>query len=292
MKKVLIIGIDSFTGFHLSAYLKTLSYEVFGTSYKQEKSNIYKCDITNKQNIVNILKSIQPNFIINLAAISYVGHGNDEEFYKINTIGTLNILDSIISLDIKLNKIILASSATVYGNQETHVLDESLCPNPTNHYGASKFAMECLAKNYFKTLPIIITRPFNYTGVGQSDNFLIPKIVKHFKQKSKTIELGNLQVKREFNDISFICKAYEKLLKINKNSEIVNLATNNAISLLSIIQYMNSLSDYEINVQINPKFVRKNEIHLLTGSSQKLYSLIGKIETISIKKTLRNMLEA
>ncbi len=65
----------------------------------------------------------------------------------------------------------MASSATIYGNQGLEVLDESLCPIPANHYGASKYAMECLVKNYFTKLNIIITRPFNYTGVGQAEHF-------------------------------------------------------------------------------------------------------------------------
>ncbi len=66
------------------------------------------------------------------------------------------------------------------------VLDESLCPKPANHYGASKYAMESLVSGYFNKLPIIIIRPFNYTGVGQADHFLIPKIVEHFREKKKS----------------------------------------------------------------------------------------------------------
>ena len=78
----------------------------------------------------------------------------------------------------------MVSSATVYGNQKTSVLDESLAPSPNNYYGISKLAMEFMVRNYFEAFPVIITRPFNYTGIGQSKNFVVPKIVDHFKKKS------------------------------------------------------------------------------------------------------------
>ncbi len=192
----------------------------------------------------------------------------------------------------KPQKIILASSATVYGNQGVEVLDESLCPMPANHYGASKYAMECLAKGYFQKLPIIITRPFNYTGVGQAEHFLIPKIVKHFKEKQKTIELGNLDVSREFNDVSYVCEAYKRLLECEAKSEAVNICSNKGIKLLDVIESMNNLAGYEIEVKVNPAFVRKDEIKSLTGCTNKLYAMIGTLEQKPIEETLRGILEA
>lgn len=282
MKKVLITAINSFTGRYLEKHLKNSNYEVVGTTSKS-------CDITKKDDILNVLKEYKPDFIVHLAAISFVGHSNIEEFYKVNTVGTINLLDAVIELNIGVDKIILSSSATVYGNQNREILDESICPMPANHYGASKYVMECLARNYFDKLPIIITRPFNYTGIGQAENFLVPKIVKHFKENKKEIELGNLDVKREFNDVSFICEAYKKLLESEIRSEVVNIASQNPIPLFDLIQAMNEISAYKIEVKVNPAFVRKDEIKTLCGSSKKLFSLIGDINTIPIKETLENM---
>lgn len=280
MKKVLITGINSFTGKYLEKYLNKNGFEVVGTT-----SNA--CDITKIDDIIRVLDNSKPNFIIHLAAVSFVGHKDNEDFYKVNTIGTINLLDAVLKLDLNIKKILLSSSATVYGNQTLEILDESLCPSPTNHYGASKYAMECLARNYFDKLPIIITRPFNYTGIGQANHFLIPKIVEHFKDKRSEIELGNLDVKREFNDIGFVCEAYMKLLKSEVRSEIVNISSENPISLLNVIEIMNKLSGYEIKVKVNPNFVRKDEIKNLCGSSNKLFNLIGKIK----RKEIKNILE-
>lgn len=292
MKKVLITGIDSFTGIHLSSYLENSGYDVYGTSLNKSDKKKYICDITKKDDIVKVLNQIKPDYLIHLSGISFAAHGNNEDFYKVNTIGTTNILDAFLDLNLNPKKIILASSATVYGNQGLEVLDESLCPMPANHYGASKYSMECLAKGYFEKLPIIITRPFNYTGVGQAEQFLIPKIVKHFKEKKDVIELGNLHVEREFNDISFTCEVYKKLLESQSKNEVVNIASNRGIKLLDVISMMNNMVNYEIKVEVNPEFVRKDEIKSLTGSNAKLFSLIENVEQKDFKQTLKEMLEA
>ena len=289
MKKILITGIDSFTGYHLSSYLQNLGYEVHGTSFFENGDKKYKCDITIKENIIDILQKVKPNYCIHLSGISFAAHGNNEDFYKVNTIGTTNLLDAFIEVKFNPKKIILVSSATVYGNQGLEVLDESLCPKPANHYGASKYSMECLAQDYFTKLPILIVRPFNYTGILQDSNFLIPKIVKHFKEKKKSIELGNLHVSREFNDVSFVCEVYKKLLECDENSEIINIATNREINLLDVVTSMCEIAGYKIEVKVNPKFIRKDEIKSLTGSNKKLFNLVGKVEQKEFKYTLREM---
>jgi GDP-6-deoxy-D-talose 4-dehydrogenase len=288
-KKVLITGIDSFTGKHLTSYLEQSGYDVYGTSLFIESDRVFKCDITDKENILNIFKQFQPDCIIHLSGISFAVHGKIEDFYNVNTIGTTNILESLVELNINPKKIVLASSATVYGNQGLEVLDESLCPTPANHYGASKYTMECLARNYFNKLNIIITRPFNYTGIGQADHFLIPKIVSHFKQKKEQIELGNVDVSREFNDIGYVCEIYEKLLSSKDSSEIVNISSNRVVKLVEIIDIMNQISGYEINVKINQDFVRKDEIKSLSGSTNKLFSIIGNIKQKSFSELLNVM---
>lgn len=290
--RVLITGIDSFTGQHLSLYLKNRGYNVYGTSKVEGGNKVYKCDITIKESISNIIKGIKPDYLIHLAGISFVAHNNNNDFYKVNSIGSINILDALIETKYYPKKILMVSSAVVYGNQKMESLDESLCCAPANHYGASKYSMECLTATYFQKLNILIARPFNYTGVGHSYDFLIPKIIKHYKDKSKTIELGNIDVTREFNDIEFVCEAYKRLLECDTKSRVVNIASGRGVKLLSIIELMNDIARYKINVAINPSFVRKHEIDTLVGSSELLFDLVGEIEQKDFRQTLREMYEA
>jgi nucleoside-diphosphate-sugar epimerase len=290
---VLITGINGFTGTHLEKYLQGQGFDVVGTVIgTPTRANHIQCDITQKDQVEQVIKSVRPDYIVHIAAISFVGESNASLIYDVNVIGTENILQSLLKYDIRPQKTILASSATVYGNQGKEVLDESMCPAPVNHYGCSKLAMEHMAATYFDKLDMIITRPFNYTGIGQEKHFLIPKIVAHFKEKKHRIELGNLDVVREFNDVDFVCEVYRRLLESPAKSEVVNIASDRGIRLLDVITMMEEIAEYDIDVRVNPAFVRKNEIKQLTGSPQKLHSLIGEVSQRNLKQTLRMMFEA
>lgn len=287
---VLITGINGFTGKHLEAFLKNKGYIVYGTSFSKSKNkNHFKCDILNSDEIRNLLAKVQPNYIIHLAAISFVASKDVSNIYVTNVIGTQNLLDAVVDLQISTDKILLASSAAIYGNIGS-ILSEEMCPRPANHYGNSKLAMENIAANFFDKLNIIITRPFNYTGVGQEEHFLIPKIVSHFKQKKNTIELGNIDTLREYNNVGFLIDSYEKLLTSNFHSGAVNIASGNTHSIKDILEIMTDISSHSIRININEKFIRKHEIKELKGSPKKLIKIVGKMTNeYSLKETLEQM---
>lgn len=292
-KRLLITGIAGFTGDHLARYFTALGYEVYGTTIDEPcMPNLFRCDLRDRDAIRSVVEHIHPTHVIHLAAISFVAESNTSLIYDVNVIGSCNLLDALAGLSKAPQKVILASSATVYGDQGCEVLDESMCPRPVNHYGCSKLVMEQMASTYRSKFPIIITRPFNYTGVGQPEHFLIPKIVNHFKEHKSIIELGNLHVEREFNDIRDVCEIYAKLLTCDAQGETLNLCTGRGITLLSVIDRMNEIAGYEIEVRVNPAFVRPNEIKRLVGSVDRLTSLIGTIKPRPIRDTLLSMYEA
>ena len=291
-KKVLITGINGFTGVHLEKELTNQGFDVYGTVIGNPKKEKHlQCDITKKDQVDQTIREINPDYVIHMAAISFVGESNASLIYDVNVIGSENILKSLHEQQIHPEKVIMASSATVYGTQKSEILDESMCPNPVNHYGISKLATEYMAQSYFDKLNIIITRPFNYSGVGQERHFLIPKIVSHYREKRSGIELGNLDVAREFNTVDYIVKIYSRLMLSSADSEIVNLASNKAIKLLDVIDEMNRIAGYEINVSVNPAFVRENEIKSLSGSTQKLRRLVPTLPTLEndFSKMLKTM---
>lgn len=285
--KVLVTGLEGFTGVYLENTLREKGYEVYGTSLTDSpKPHIFTCNITKRIEIKTIVQDICPDFVIHLAAVSFVGESNASLIYDVNVIGTENLLEALLHLEKKPKKVILVSSATVYGNQDIEILEETMCPKPISHYGFSKLAMEHLACTYFDKLPIIITRPFNYVGIGQGEHFLIPKIVSHYQKNYTTIELGNLNVAREFNDVRDIVLWYSDLLQSQAQGEIVNLCSGNAVSLMDIISSMNLLAGYNIDVKVNPKFVRNNEIKTLFGSTVKLSRFTPNRTLKSIQDTL------
>lgn len=293
MKKVLLTGVDGFTGKYVAKELIEKGYQVVGLVYKHAAEGQVACDLTDKQAVKDCLTEVKPDYVVHLAALSFVGHADQKAFYDVNVFGALNILEAAKELGLTFKKMIFASSANIYGSPiGVEKIDESVSPAPVNHYAMSKLAMEYMLKLWFEQFPLVITRPFNYTGPGQAEQFLIPKIVSHFKQKSPDIELGNIDVYRDFSDVRDIAKAYVSLLESDVCSEVVNLCSGNVSSLSSIIEQMERIAGYKINVKVNPAFVRANEIKVLGGDNSKLISLTGFKPTITIDKTLLDMYNA
>lgn len=280
--RLLITGADGFTGRHLSITARALGYEVI----------FLASDLTDSSAVMQEILNVDPNYVIHLAAISAVTHSDENAFYKVNLFGTINLLDALIALSVKPKKIILASSANVYGNVDSCSIHEDIVPKPINHYAISKLAMEHISRTYLEELPIVITRPFNYTGKGHDERFLIPKIVRHYIQKSRQIELGNINVLREYNDVRVICDAYLKLLKLGVVGEIYNVCSGKMYSIDEIISSLNRLTSHDMKVKINPEFIRKNEVFKLAGSIEKLEATIGCINHPNLEDTLSWMLSA
>ena len=278
--KALITGADGFTGKHLTNFLSESGYEVFHLT----------SDLLDTVNLDKELLAVNPHFVIHLAGISFAAYENSEEIYRVNTVGSLNLLESCRKLR-EINRVILASSAAVYGNQAASVLDEALCPRPVSHYGCSKLNVELLAKNYSQYFPITVVRPFNYTGVGHDEIFVIPKIVNAFKERATELSLGRIDVYREFNDVRDVCATYEKLLSCGSQSTLVNICSGKAVCLEGILNTLETLCGYRPLIQIDEKFVRKNEIKTLSGSIGHLIELTGYEFKYSIEDTLNWMLE-
>ena len=237
-----------------------------------------------------------PDWVIHFAGISFVASKDDEAFYKVHALGSSNLLASLSKLRKKPVKVLLASSATVYGNSNVAHASEDQQLNPIDHYAMSKVAMEEMAKTFMDRLPIIIARPFNYTGPGQKGNFLIPKLIAHFTQKNASIELGNLNVEREFNDINMICEAYLNLLQYGTPAETYNVGSGNARSLKQVINTLIQMTGHAIEVKVNPDFVRANEVRRMCADPAKLNALFQaqgiQLNVPPLEYTLQRMLQA
>jgi nucleoside-diphosphate-sugar epimerase len=262
--RVLITGINGFTGQYIADGLSQDNYQCFGL----------KSDLRDRQGVIDEVIGIKPHYVIHLAAVSFSAELDFTKIYDVNVMGSINLLDALSELKNPPKKVIIASTAAVYGNCGVSCLEESLSPAPVSHYACSKLSMEFMSQSYVNKFPIIITRPFNYTGLGHDERFLIPKIVRAYRGGKKELELGNLDISREFNDVRDICVMYQRLLGSNLEHGVVNLCSGKAISLMEIIEMMNGISGYQMNIAVNPKFVRSNEIKVLSGSTLKLKSHI------------------
>lgn len=284
--KILLTGADGFTGRPFAELARNAGHEVVAL----------RSDLTDAKALVAEVLQVQPEAVVHLAAIAFVGHEHNEAFYAVNVVGTTNLLDALKRLPQKPKKVLLASSANVYGNCEQSPIVETETPAPVNHYAMSKLAMEQLARTYMGQLDIVIMRPFNYTGPGQSEDFLIPKLAKHFAQRSASISLGNLDVEREFNDVRMVCEAYLKLLSLGQAGEIYNVCSGRPHDLRTVIDTFTRLTGHSLRLVVDPAFVRANEVHSLYGSCDKLRLLLDAagedLKTFTLEETLIEVLQS
>lgn len=290
---VLLTGANGFTGKYVRAELEAAGYTVIGAVVGVARGrNEVTLDITSSDNCRRVMESVRPDYLIHLAAISFVQHADVEAFYRVNVIGTLNLLQAIADVRLALRRVLVASSANVYGNATAGMISESQPPQPVNHYAVSKIAMEYMVRTWCDRLPVVLTRPFNYTGVDQQPHFLVPKIVSHFKRREPVIELGNLDVERDFSDVRMVARAYRGLLEADCAGQIVNVCSGRAYSLRAILEMMEKISGYRIQVQVNPAFVRQSEVKTLVGSPALLHTLLKELEVIPLEQTLQWMAQA
>jgi nucleoside-diphosphate-sugar epimerase len=238
-----------------------------------------------------LIAKVRPDVVVHLAAISFVAHGDAAEIYRTNIVGTRNLLEALVDCGQEPTAVLLASSANIYGQTTIDPIVESTPPNPLNDYAVSKLAMEQMARLWMDKLPVTIVRPFNYTGVGQSSKFLLPKIIDHYRRGKKEIELGNLDVARDFSDVRMVAKAYAKLIELAPAGEVFNICSAQAHTLQQILAVMAEIAGYEIRVKVNPAFVRENEVKSLRGSNVKLTEAIGSMDVVPLRETLRWMYE-
>jgi nucleoside-diphosphate-sugar epimerase len=260
--KILLTGAAGFTGRFFMTAAEAAGHQVIAL----------QANLTDQSLVADEVALAQPDAVVHLAAISFVGHADDSAFYAVNVVGTTNLLAALAALPVRPSSVLLASSANVYGNCASPITEKQ-APAPVNHYAMSKLAMEHMAWSYQDRLPIVMTRPFNYTGPGQAPQFLIPKLVSYFARKAEKIELGNLNFELEFNDVRMVCKAYLALIEHGVPGQVYNVCSGQPFALQHVIDTLEQLTGHSMAIKVNPAFVRVNEVHRLCGNPDKLKAL-------------------
>jgi nucleoside-diphosphate-sugar epimerase len=295
-KRALITGLSGFTGRYVEQELRAAGYEVYGTITPGQDAaeRQFAVDLNDRAGLAAMVREVRPHVVAHLAAIAFVGHGDIEQLYRVNVAGTRNLLEALAGLEVKPEAVLIASSANIYGNTDVGVIGEDVPAAPANDYAVSKLAMEYMAKLWQDKLPLIVVRPFNYTGVGQHENFLLPKIVSHFRRQAADIELGNLGVWRDFSDVRMVAQSYRRLLAAPSVTagRVFNICSGHGYSLGEALDMMADIAGYRINVHVNPAFVRPNEVVRLVGDNSRLTAATGVIATVPLADTLRWMYHA
>ena len=284
MSRVLIFGAGGFVGSYLCKEFLNNGYKVSGTdkgegSALPSEVDFYKTDLMQADEVEKLIGQIQPDIIVNLAAISSVGASWNmpQATMAINVIGALNIMEAARKSEQK-PRILFVGSSEEYVISE-NPLDENTQLNANNPYGISKVTQEQFAKLYREQygLKIYCVRPFNHTGIGQKDTFVLPSFCKQVAEIDKSgkdgkIQVGNLKVKRDFSHVKDVVRAYRMIVESDNCNQIYNVGSGNAYSLEDMLTYIIGLSDQNIEIEVDQIRIRPTDQPVICCDR----SLIGK----------------
>ena len=296
-KRVLITGASGFIGqVVLKEMLKNEDIDFFAIDTRKipnisiEKQELIS--LLDKEKLMEIIKRYKPNVIIHLAAIALVTHDNVGEIYNVNVQGTENLLEVTQEYCDKGTRVILASTAGVYGNQKVEKYKEDLPYNPANNYSYSKMITEYLGKRYKDDLEIVTIRPFNIIGVGQSEKFLVPKLVEHFADKKEKLSVGNISSFRDYVDVEYCAEVIMELVLREKiDFDILNICSGIPTSGEMILQLLQEMTSFKPEIEISKNFVRKNEVWRMIGDTTRLSEFMNGKKSQSVKDILLKMLD-
>ena len=308
MRKILVTGVSGFTGRYFTDLLAKSApdgIKIFGIdktrpSLKAGDFNFLRLDLSDKDRVFKAIKEINPQRILHLAGLNF---GRDyAELFKHNVISTRNILDGLVKNRSKA-RILIVGSAAEYGivPQKGLPISESAALRPVSPYGVSKVVQDLLALQYHATfgLDIVIARPFNIVGPGQSADFVCGSIVKQIKDictaraKSDTLTIGNLYTSRDFIDVRDVVKAYWKLLACGKkfSGEIFNIGSGKAYSVSEIINLMVNYCGKKVRIRQRAAIVRRKDIPVQIADIKKIRTVTGWKPMIPIELSLQEMYE-
>ncbi len=287
-ERVLITGATGFTGRLLAARLRQNGREVIAFSHGTNDEGVLNVDLRDFHSLRQALSQFRPRAVVHLAGIAAIGHSDIGEIYSANVVGTANLFSALAAAKIEPQIVIVASSAQVYVAQQAPLTEDSPLL-PQSHYAVSKRAAEDIARIYSSRFPVIVTRPFNYTGPGQSLSFLVPKIVQHYAERKSEIRLGNLDLFRDFSDVNRVIEAYCRLVSGAIDPNTVNICSGHSVHLADIPKILEEISGHTLKVVTDPSLIRRDEPHIIAGSPSRLEKLIGPLPNPEFRETLFEM---
>lgn len=305
MKKALIIGINGFVGTYLSNELRNNGCVCYGADLNIENMNseniqVVKLDILDKEMVKKVLSNINPDYIINLAAVSSVklSWAIPQKTFEVNVTGTINILEAIKDLRLK-SRLLLIGSSEQYGSIDySKSVSEESELNALNPYGISKETQEKLAIMYSKSygIDVLMVRAFNHIGPGQGTGFVVPDFASQMVEIEKgnlepVISVGNLSAERDFTDVRDVVRAYRFILEKGKSGEIYNVGSGNAIRIQDILEKLVAKCEIEIEVKIDTNKFRTVDTPRIECNNEKLKRETGWSLKYSIDDSLKDIID-
>jgi len=259
-------------------------------------------DLRQASTLKQALQGTHCDSVIHLAAISFVPESIErpDETYAVNLHGTINLLEALKAQGFR-GTFLYVSSGDVYGTVPPEALPvtEERLPRPRNPYSAAKLAAEayCCQAAITSALRVLVARPFNHIGAGQSERFFLPAMARQMAEikqarRPARIETGNIDVTRDFSDVRDVVHAYVRLLEAGKSGEVYNVCSSVERNVGDVLRRMLELADIEADIKVAEDKLRPNEQRRHCGSNRKLCDDTGWQPRIPFEQSLRDLLRS
>lgn len=307
MKKALIIGASGFVGPYLARQLSGESrMQVYATKRLNGKrvdipAEVYDLNILNKDEIVDLLYKIRPDYIFHLAAQSSVALSweNPGLTIDVNIKGSVNVLDAVRELYYK-PRVVLIGSGEEYGHirpGETPISEDNHL-RPGNLYAATKACQNMIAKIYTTAydMELVMVRAFNHIGPGQAPIYVVSDFCRQVVEIEKGLRepvmmVGNLKAMRDFTDVRDVVRAYALLAQYGKPGETYNVGSGHAISIREILDLIIAQSDVDVEVKVDPNKIRPVDVPIIEADTAKLREATGWERKIPLTQTIRETMD-
>lgn len=256
-------------------------------------------DICNKPALLKALATKLPDTVLHLAALSFVPDSfkTPEKTYEVNFLGTLRLLEALAECGFR-GRFLFVGTGDAYGLVPVQALPiwEAQPLRPRNPYAVSKVAAEALCYQWSQTGPfeVVMARPFNHIGAGQEPSFAMSDFARQIAEISvgkrpPLLQVGNIDVSRDFTDVSDVLSAYELLLARGQNGEIYNVCSGVERSVRSMLERLLEIAGVSAEIVSDPARFRPADQPRVCGSHEKLTLHTGWQPTVPMDETLLNL---
>jgi GDP-4-dehydro-6-deoxy-D-mannose reductase len=314
--RVLLTGAAGFTGSHLAEYLLNDAVVAQSASplelhcvvhrhdrrihHLRQQMQFHRGDLRNGLWVNDVIESVQPDYLLHLAAWSDVGGSWHQPWttYELNIQCQMNLLEALRRWAPEC-RVLVVTSNEVYGLLDpSHLpLDEETPFRPNNPYGVSKVAQDMMALQYWLShkLPTIRARSFNHIGPGQSDDFVASAFARQIAEieaglRPPVVTVGNLEAQRDFTDVRDVVRAYWLLITRGEAGEVYNVGSGQARPVRWLLDTLLALTPVEVEVQIDPSRLRPSDVPLSVCDNRRLIEATGWHPAVDLHKSLLDLL--
>jgi GDP-4-dehydro-6-deoxy-D-mannose reductase len=277
--KVLVTGADGFVGRHLVHALRARGDLVEACGGPDGPGQL---EITDRAAVEGRVREARPEAVVHLAGVSSVARSHDHPSATIavNVLGVTHLLEAVRKHAPRA-RILLVGSGEVYGavarnsraSEDNPVL-------PLSPYAASKVAAEVLGRQMASAygLSVVLARPFNHLGAGQSAGFVVPSFARQLLEiaagrAAPMISVGDLSPVRDFSHVLDIVEGYLLLVDRGVPGEVYNLCSGEGRSIGDLLETLQHLLVTRVGVRIDPERLRPVEIPWLVGNPARIEAL-------------------